>query len=147
MTVNLGTSAQDTAITNLAPCLAMPPSSACLPTINPVMFCKKSSGIFRFAHSSTKCAPFCADSENKIPLLATIPISCPSIRANPQTSVVPNNALNSSKSESSISLAITSRTSNERRKSRLTMPYSSSASYFGNVAWCLSCDVSCDGDS
>lgn len=70
ITVNLGTLAQATAVTSLAPCLAIPPSSAFLPTIKPVMFCKNSSGMPRWQASSTKCAPFCADSLNSTPLLA-----------------------------------------------------------------------------
>jgi hypothetical protein len=39
----------------------------------PVMFCKKTSGMLRCAHSSTKCAPFRADSQKSTPLLATMP--------------------------------------------------------------------------
>lgn len=34
--VTLGTRAQDTAVTSLAPCLAIPPASASRPTIKPV---------------------------------------------------------------------------------------------------------------
>ena len=44
-----------------------------LPTMKPVMFCRKISGMPRWPQSSTKCAPFRADSENRMPLLATIP--------------------------------------------------------------------------
>ena len=73
MTVNFGTGTQDTAVTSLAPSLAMPPASASRPTMNPVMFCRNTSGMPRWPQSSTKCAPLSADSENRIPLLATIP--------------------------------------------------------------------------
>ena len=44
-TVSLGTRAQATAVTILAPCLAMPPASYSRPTMKPVMFCRNSSGI------------------------------------------------------------------------------------------------------
>jgi hypothetical protein len=71
--VNLGTWAQDTAVTILAPCLAMPPASYWRPTMKPVMFWRNTSGILRCAHSSMKCAPFCADSLNKMPLLPRMP--------------------------------------------------------------------------
>ena len=64
-----GTWAHATAVTSLAPCFAIPPDSASLPTINPVIFCRKSNGIFRWQHNSTKCVPFIADSENRTPLL------------------------------------------------------------------------------
>jgi hypothetical protein len=57
--------------------------------MNPVMFCRKTSGIFRLHASSMKCAPFCADSAKRTPLLARMPTGSPSIRANPQTSVSP----------------------------------------------------------
>ena len=57
-TVNFGTSAQATAVTSFAPSRAMPASSASLPTMKPVMFCRKTSGIRRLQASSTKCAPF-----------------------------------------------------------------------------------------
>ena len=73
-TVNLGTSAQATAMTILAPSLAIPPASYSRPTMNPVMFWRKTSGIRRWAHSSTKWAPLSADAEKRIPSLATIPI-------------------------------------------------------------------------
>ena len=46
-----------TAVTILAPSLAMPPASYFWPTMKPVMFCKNTRGIFRCAQSSTKCAP------------------------------------------------------------------------------------------
>ena len=60
-------------MTSLAPSLAMPRFSYSLPTMKPVMFCRKSSGMPRWLHSSTKCAPFSADSLNRMPLLATMP--------------------------------------------------------------------------
>ena len=63
MTVIFGTLAQATAITILAPCRAMPPASAALPTMKPVMFCRNSSGMRRWQASSMKCAAFCAVSE------------------------------------------------------------------------------------
>jgi hypothetical protein len=36
-----------------------------------------------------KCAPFSADSENRMPLLAMMPTFMPKMWAKPQTSVVP----------------------------------------------------------
>ena len=73
MTVIFGTAAQATAVTSLAPSLAMPPASYFRPTMKPVMFCRKSRGILRWQQSSMKCAPFREDSLNRMPLLATIP--------------------------------------------------------------------------
>ena len=73
MTVNFGTSAQATAITIFAPSLAMPPASYSRPTMKPVMFWRKTSGIFRCAASSMKWAPFRADALNRMPSLAMIP--------------------------------------------------------------------------
>ena len=89
MTVNFGTSAQATAVTSLAPSRAMPPASYSLPTMKPVMFCRKTSGMRRLQASSTKCAPFAADSPKRTPLFARIPTGKPSIRAKPMTSVSP----------------------------------------------------------
>ena len=51
--------AQATAVTILAPCLAMPPASDLGPTMKPMMFCRNSSGTPRCPHSCTKCAPAC----------------------------------------------------------------------------------------
>ena len=86
-TVSFGTRAQATAVTILAPCLAMPPASYSRPTMKPVMFCRNSSGIRRWSHSSMKCAPLSADSLNSTPLLATMPTGWPWMRAKPVTSV------------------------------------------------------------
>ena len=72
ITVNFGTREQATALTIFAPSFAMPPCSTFLPTMKPVMFCRKTSGTPRRFASSMKCAPFSADSENRMPLLATI---------------------------------------------------------------------------
>src|SRR4051794_5980738 len=58
MIVNFGTGAVATAVTILAPSLAMPWFSYLRPTIKPVMFCKNTSGMPRWAQSSMKCAPF-----------------------------------------------------------------------------------------
>ena len=79
MTVNLGTVAVATAVTILAPCLAMPSLSYLRPTMKPVMFCKKTRGTRRWQHNSMKCAPFMADSLNNTPLLATMPTGMPSM--------------------------------------------------------------------
>ena len=87
--VILGTRAVATAVTILAPSLAMPPFSALRPTMNPVMFWRKSRGMPRWAHSSMKCAPFCADSPKRIPLFARIPTGMPYTWAKPVTSVAP----------------------------------------------------------
>ena len=73
ISVSFGTRAVATAVTIFAPSLAMPPASYLRPTMKPVMFCRKSSGMPRWAQSSMKCAPFSADSENRMPLLATMP--------------------------------------------------------------------------
>ena len=45
--------------------------------MNPVMFCRNTSGIRRCEQSSTKCAPFTALSENSTPFDATIPTGTP----------------------------------------------------------------------
>ncbi len=87
--VNFGTRAQATAVTIVAPCLAIPPASNSRPTMNPVMFCRNTSGIWRWSHSSTKCAPFTADSLNSTPLFAMMPTGWPCSRAVPVTSVGP----------------------------------------------------------
>lgn len=88
-TVNFGTRAHATAVTIFAPCLAMPPASYSLPTMKPEMFCRNTSGIERLSHSSMKCAPFIADSLNRMPLLAMMPTGCPWMRAKPVTRVGP----------------------------------------------------------
>jgi hypothetical protein len=72
-TVNFGTCAFATAITIFAPSRAMPPSSYSLPTMKPVTFWRNTSGTRRLQQSSTKCAPFCADSAKRTPLFATMP--------------------------------------------------------------------------
>jgi len=72
-TVNLGTDEHATAVTIFAPSLAMPAFSYLRPTMKPVMFCRNTSGMPRWLHSSMKCAPLSALSENRMPLLATIP--------------------------------------------------------------------------
>ncbi len=89
MTVNLGTCAQATAVTILAPARAMPSFSYFWPTMKPVMFCRKTSGTRRWQHSSMKCAPLLALSANRMPLLATMPTGMPSMCAKPVTSVAP----------------------------------------------------------
>ena len=88
-TVNLGTSAQATAVTSLAPSLAIPPASYSRPTMKPVMFWRKTSGTPRRQASSTKCAPLSADSEKRMPLLARMATGYPIRWANPHTSVSP----------------------------------------------------------
>ncbi len=88
ITVNFGTTELATACTILAPSLAMPPRSYCLPTMNPVMFCRKTSGTPRRLQSSMKCVTFSADSEKSTPLLAMMPTRKPWSRANPHTTVV-----------------------------------------------------------
>ena len=88
-TVYFGTRVVATAVTSFAPSLAMPPASYFRPTMKPVIFCRKISGMPRWLHSSMKCAPFSALSENRIPLLAIRPTGWPQICAKPQTSVVP----------------------------------------------------------
>ncbi len=65
----------------------------------------------RWSHSSMKWAPFWADSENRMPLLATIPTGWPWIRAKPVTRVCPNSLLNSANREPSTTRAMISRTS------------------------------------
>ncbi len=90
--------------------------------MKPVMFCRKTSGILRRAQISMKCAPLSALSEKRMPLFASIPTGNPMMRAKPQTSVVPYEALNSWKRLPSTIRAITSRTSKERRVSGGTIP-------------------------
>ena len=88
-TVNFGTPAVATAVTSLAPSRAMPPASYFLPTMKPVMFCRNTSGILRWQHSSMKCAPFSELSLNRMPLLAMMPTGKPQICAKPQIRVWP----------------------------------------------------------
>ena len=88
-TVNFGTTEQATAVTSLAPSRAMPLFSYSRPTMKPEMFCRKTSGMPRWLHSSMKCAPLSADSLKRMPLLATMPTGWPQMCANPQTSVSP----------------------------------------------------------
>ena len=88
-TVILGTCAVATAVTSLAPCLAMPSASYLPPTMKPEMFCRNSSGMPRWQASSMKCAPLSADSENSTPLLARIATGMPQMCAKPHTSVEP----------------------------------------------------------
>ena len=71
--MNFGTSALATAWTILAPSLAMPFCSYSLPTMKPVMFWRKTSGIFRRQHISMKWVALSALSEKSTPLLARIP--------------------------------------------------------------------------
>ena len=89
ITVSFGTVAQATAVTIFAPSFAMPAFSYFWPTMKPVMFCRNSSGMRRRLLSCTKCAPFSADSENSMPLFATMPTGQPQMRAKPHTSVEP----------------------------------------------------------
>jgi len=104
--------------------------------MKPVMFCKNTSGILRWQHSSMKCAPLSADSLNRMPLLAMMPTGMPSMRAKPHTRVLPKRALNSSKSLSSTMRAMISRTSNGLRVSVGMTPYNSSAAKRGGTgAW------------
>ena len=95
-TVSFGTRVVATAVTILAPSLAMPPGLGSRgPTMKPEMFCRNSSGMPRWSHSSMKCAPLSADSLNSTPLLATMPTGWPWMCAKPVTSVVPYSRLNS----------------------------------------------------
>ena len=89
MTVNRGTTAFATACTILAPSLAMPARSYSRPTMNPVMFWRKTSGTPRRLHIWMKWAALRADSEKSTPLLATTPTRKPWRRANPVTRVGP----------------------------------------------------------
>jgi hypothetical protein len=73
MTVSFGTRVVATAVTIFAPSLAIPPASASRPTMKPEMFCRNSSGMPRWSHSSMKWAPLSADAENSTPLFATMP--------------------------------------------------------------------------
>ncbi len=131
MMVNLGTAAVATAVTSLAPWRAMPSFSYLRPTMKPVMFCRNTRGTLRWQHSSMKCAPLTADSLNRMPLLAMMPTCMPSMRAKPQTRVLPKRALNSSNTLPSTMRAMISRTSNGLRVSVGITPYSSCASKSG----------------
>ena len=121
--MNFGTTQHATAVTSLAPSRAMPRFSYSRPTMKPVMFWRKTSGMPRWLHSSMKCAPLSADSLNRMPLLATIPTSWPQIRAKPQTSVSPYSFLNSWSRLPSTIRRITSRTSYGVRVSAGTTSY------------------------
>ncbi len=67
----------------------MPSFSYLRPTMKPVIFCRNTSGILRWQHSSMKWAPLSADSENRMPLLAMMPTLMPKMWAKPQIRVVP----------------------------------------------------------
>ena len=58
--------------------------------MKPVMFCRKTSGILRWLHSSMKCAPFSADSGEQHAVVGDdadrIALRC---ARSPVTSVVP----------------------------------------------------------
>ena len=56
--------------------------------MKPVMFCRKTSGIFWAVHSSMKWAALRALSPKSTPLLATRPQGMPSTWAKPVTRVV-----------------------------------------------------------
>src|ERR1700738_1055257 len=71
MTVKRGTGTLETAMTIFAPSLVMPPFSYCLPTMKPVMFCKKIKGVWRWPQSSMKCVALSALSEKRMPLLSS----------------------------------------------------------------------------
>jgi hypothetical protein len=89
ITVSFGTCAHATACTIFAPSFAMPPFSYFFPTMNPVMFWRNTSGILRCAHSSMKCAPFCADLREEDAVVRDDPDGVAVRCAKPQTSVVP----------------------------------------------------------
>jgi hypothetical protein len=89
ITVYFGTLVVATAVTILAPSLAMPPASYLRPTMKPVMFCRNSSGMLRWLASSMKCVPLSALSLNRMPLLARMPMGNPWMWAKPQMSVSP----------------------------------------------------------
>jgi len=89
ITVILGTLAVATAVTSLAPSLAMPPASYLPPTMKPETFCRNRSGVRRWQASSIKCAPLSALSENSTPLLAKIATGTPQIWAKPHTRLAP----------------------------------------------------------
>lgn len=63
----------ETALTSLAPCLAMPSASYSAPTMKPLMLCRNSSGMSRWVQSSMKFAAFWALSGNSTPSLITTP--------------------------------------------------------------------------
>ena len=73
ITVNFGTARSGDRGHHLGAVLGDAAGSYLRPTMKPVMFCRNSSGMPRWQHSSMKCAPFSADSENRMPLLATMP--------------------------------------------------------------------------
>ncbi len=72
-TVNFGTAAFATAWTILAPSLAIPFCSYSFPTMKPVMFWRKTSGVRRWQHIEMKCVALSALSEKRTPLLARMP--------------------------------------------------------------------------
>ena len=77
ITVSFGTTEFATACTIFAPSFAIPARSYCRPTMKPVMFCRKMSGIPRRLQSSMKCVALSADSEKSTPLFATMPTRYP----------------------------------------------------------------------
>mmetsp|Transcript_6016 Transcript_6016/g.18087 ORF Transcript_6016/g.18087 Transcript_6016/m.18087 type:complete len:206 (+) Transcript_6016:468-1085(+) len=106
----------------------MPSCSYVLPTIKPVIFCRKTSGMPRCEHSWMKCEPLSAESGKSAPLLATMPTLRPSMVAKAVTSVVPYSALNSCTEPPSTTRSMISRTSYACfRSAGTTVPSSSSA--------------------
>lgn len=77
-------------------------------TMKPVMFWRKISGMWRWAQSSMKCAPFSADSVKRMPLLPIMPTGCPIILAKPVTKVCSKCTHNSSACKSTRVLKIVS---------------------------------------
>mmetsp|Transcript_31149 Transcript_31149/g.103068 ORF Transcript_31149/g.103068 Transcript_31149/m.103068 type:complete len:250 (-) Transcript_31149:519-1268(-) len=125
----------------------MPSCSAALPTMKPVIFCTKRSGMPRCAHSCTKWAPFCADSEKSTPSFATTPTRYPCTDPNPVISVEPYSALNSLSSDPSSTRASTRRIGSGWRESAGTKPRSSAGSKSGGRASARGSDPPCEGGS
>ena len=116
ITVSFGTRAVETAATIFAPSLAIPPCSYLEPTMKPLTFWTKTSGMRRWSQSWTKWAPFRALSEKRMPLLATRPTGWPSMWAKAQTRVLPYFSLNSRSSPPSTTRRRTSRMSQGARE-------------------------------
>ena len=131
---DLGHLAVATAVTSLAPCLAMPSASYLPPTMKPEMFCRNSSGMRRWQASSMKCAPFSALSREQHAVVGQDrDRHAPDMReAADQGRAVERLEL--------VELASrrrSARSPRARRRARArrcgTMPYSSSASNFGGA--------------
>ena len=102
LTVRWGTSELETALIIIAPCLMIPPCSYSLPTMYPVVFCRKISGVSVWLASRMNSVAFFDSSLNRTPrVLARMPTGKPWIDAQPVAMPAPQRCLYSEKREPS----------------------------------------------